>query len=393
MKAANYALGKNAASSRLNALLQWIDNHAEEMLADPARGLEAIGVGKKNADSLRASDADWCIVGYVAEKLPEKVLSKRNVTAFSTAATIDDREALGDHEIDVVSCGSSFRAQPGMNVPIAQRGAHGGQPPAVDLQDRFDSIRIGLGITNPVGSYPDSLSVGTLGFCVRDDDGRTYLVSNNHVIGRENKAQIGNAIVQPGTLDLTRTELNMMSSLPRLRRRLQIAKVSAVVDIRFGWSSFNEVDAAVAEFDAESDSGRRLNELSRIGFGSTARGIAAPYMVDADGNLEGDDRVYKAGRTTGWTEGNISAIGVASNVQYSAGVARFRNQIAITPTPDNNGPFSNPGDSGSGIWNTDNELVGLLFAGSTSRTLANPIDLVLPEIEAELGRGRLALIT
>lgn len=395
MKNANYVLPESAKPSKLNRLLEWIDEHADEMLDDPDKGLEAVGVGKKNADSLRSNDAQWCIVAYVADKQAENTLRKRKVTAFSAAVAAvatDDMDDLTDDEIDVVACGSGFRAYPGLNVPIAQRGAYGGQPPTVDLQDRFQSIRIGLGITNPIGSYPNNLSVGSLGFCVHDGQSRIYLVSNNHVIGRENNAQKGNAVVQPGTLDLTQTELNVMSNIRKLRRQLMIAKVAEWVDLQFGQHGYNEVDVAIAQFDPEVDSHRSLSELSRIGLGSKARGIGAPYAVDAAGNIQGDTRVYKAGRTTGWTEGNLSSIGVASNVKYTSGTARFRNQLAISPTQDNHGPFSSPGDSGSGIWNVDNELVGLLFAGSKTRTLANPIDLVKAEIETKLGRGPLTLI-
>ncbi|MEL7117340.1 MAG: hypothetical protein AAGP08_17445, partial [Pseudomonadota bacterium] len=222
----------------------------------------------------------------------------------------------------------------------------------------------------------------------QDSDGAQYLVSNNHVIGRENSARTGNAVVQPGTLDLTQTELNLMNTLNKLRKELQIAKVSAVVDMDFNGNP-NEVDTAMAQFTGERD----LTQLGRIGFGGRVQGIAAPYTLDANGAIVGETRVYKAGRTTGWTEGNLTAIAVSSPVGYSKGTALFRNQLAITPTPDTDGPFSNKGDSGSGIIDTNNNLVGLLFAGSTSRTLANPIDLVMSALTAELGKGPLTLIT
>ena len=55
-------------------------------------------------------------------------------------------------------------------------------------------------------------------------------------------------------------------------------------------------------------------------------------------------------------------------------LARFVDQIAISP-----GDFSAGGDSGSLIVTNDasRNPVGLLFAGSSTRTLANRIDLVL----------------
>ena len=69
---------------------------------------------------------------------------------------------------------------------------------------------------------------------------------------------------------------------------------------------------------------------------------------------------------------------------YGSGVARFVGQIMIEP-----GPFSAPGDSGSLIvvrnGPDSGKPVGLLFAGSSFFTFANPIDAVLSELSAEAG--------
>jgi hypothetical protein len=63
-------------------------------------------------------------------------------------------------------------------------------------------------------------------------------------------------------------------------------------------------------------------------------------------------------------------------VGYDSGVALFVNQIIITP-----GNFSAPGDSDSLIVEQRKKdarkLIGLLFAGSDTITVANPIDAVL----------------
>jgi hypothetical protein len=87
--------------------------------------------------------------------------------------------------------------------------------------------------------------------------------------------------------------------------------------------------------------------------------------------------VKKSGRTTGLTTGTITAVNVTVDVTYSTqcGIgsqkARFVNQIAIGP-----GGFSAGGDSGSLIVEdvaTCPRAVGLLFAGSSTITIANPI--------------------
>lgn len=86
-------------------------------------------------------------------------------------------------------------------------------------------------------------------------------------------------------------------------------------------------------------------------------------------------RVRKTGRTTEYTEGNITLLNATVNVTYStlAGprTARFVGQV-ITQA------MSQGGDSGSLIVDaTENRAVGLLFAGSSLATIFTPIDEVL----------------
>ena len=83
------------------------------------------------------------------------------------------------------------------------------------------------------------------------------------------------------------------------------------------------------------------------------------------------------------TKGQVFALNAAVEVGYGGGkVALFVGQIIITP-----GSFSAGGDSGSVIVIDDRKgkrsgaddlkPVGLLFAGSSMITIANPIDAVL----------------
>ncbi|MFI5264897.1 MAG: hypothetical protein ACHQM6_10320, partial [Candidatus Kapaibacterium sp.] len=82
-------------------------------------------------------------------------------------------------------------------------------------------------------------------------------------------------------------------------------------------------------------------------------------------------------RTTGLTSDKISAINVTSNVSYGNGkTAKFTGQIMITSTT-----FSAAGDSGSLIVDDSNDdPVGLLFAGSSTSTIANPIGTVFSDL-------------
>ncbi len=94
-------------------------------------------------------------------------------------------------------------------------------------------------------------------------------------------------------------------------------------------------------------------------------------------------KVEKCGRTTESTKGRVSAINASVNVNYGAsGVALFTGQIIV------GGSFSAGGDSGSLVvvekGGDKGKPVGLLFAGSSSTTILNPIDDVLADLAAEL---------
>src|SRR5207247_1578455 len=96
--------------------------------------------------------------------------------------------------------------------------------------------------------------------------------------------------------------------------------------------------------------------------------------------------VTKSGRTTGQTFGSIQAVNVTVQIAYQRGChqhKKFRvlytNQVTIAPAG-----FSGAGDSGSLIVSDDGtpNPVGLLFAGSSTLTAANPIADVVGALSA-----------
>ena len=87
--------------------------------------------------------------------------------------------------------------------------------------------------------------------------------------------------------------------------------------------------------------------------------------------------VMKFGRTTGQTKSTVTAINAAVLVNYGApGLALFVGQIFV-----GGAGFSAGGDSGSlvvaGKGKTRRSPVGLLYAGSATSTILNPIQAVL----------------
>jgi hypothetical protein len=193
-----------------------------------------------------------------------------------------------------------------------------------------------------------SVTAGTIGCRVKDSSGKLYALSNNHVYANENRASIGDNVLQPGVYDGGQNPRDAIGTL------------TAFQQITFSRYANNTIDAAIA-----------LCPLANLSNSTPAGSYGIPSIttVPAAVNLT----VKKHGRTTGLTSGQVYAVNATVNVTYDSGVARFVKQIVITP-----GTFSAGGDSGSLIvTESGNHPVGLLFAGSSSYTIANPIDPVL----------------
>jgi hypothetical protein len=123
-----------------------------------------------------------------------------------------------------------------------------------------------------------------------------------------------------------------------------------------------------------------------LGLGTLQGGIQSPAI---------GAKVQKTGRTTAHTFGTIVGINVQVDVKYESGTARFVNQIRVRHSryACDGTSFSAGGDSGSVIVSvppntaTGAQAVGLLFAGSSSDTLANPMGSVLQSMGVQMVSG------
>lgn len=196
-------------------------------------------------------------------------------------------------------------------------------------------------------------AAGTIGCVVTDNATSThfYLLSNNHVFARVNAAALGERIDQQGKYDAP----------VQCAQTGQAATLTNFVPINFSRKATNVVDCAIAEVSAGIN---WTSQSASTLYTPTANPIAATVGM----------KVKKTGRTTGLTTGGISAINVTVSVSYGSGkTAKFVNQFVISSTT-----FSASGDSGSLIVeDASNNPVGLLFAGSSNSTIANPINGVL----------------
>jgi hypothetical protein len=226
-------------------------------------------------------------------------------------------------------------------------------------EHRVRNLNFGVSGGNVLDRSSSFCCSGTLGALITDGTNQ-YILSNNHVLGRSGAAVAGEDVSQPGMIDAN-------------------CAVTTVVADYTGAAPLgpSNVDAAVAQL--RPGQMNSTGSIEDIGVPSST--IALPTVGLG---------VAKSGRTTGFTTGSVSSINTSVSVQYQQGCGKgkkftvtFTGQIVITP-----GNFSAGGDSGSLIVtnNAAHNPVGLLFAGSSSATIANPIGLVLTRLGSALGR-------
>lgn len=149
-----------------------------------------------------------------------------------------------------------------------------------------------------------------------------------------------------------------------------IGDLVQAVPLIMGGAFENTVDVAFVK------STRSLVNKTILDIGNPSPSVQAPSVGLS---------VRKSGRTTGFTTGSIQTINATVTVGYNTcGTAKFVGQIIITP-----GGFSAPGDSGSPILGSldasgRRRPVGLLFAGSSTATVANRISDVLGALHAQI---------
>jgi hypothetical protein len=209
---------------------------------------------------------------------------------------------------------------------------------------------------------------GTLGSLVQVG-GTQYILSNYHVFesdivngGNNRVAATGDPIIQPGLIDVgcnaanaqNVAQLQKKSSLPGKNVDASIAQASGLV----------RTDGAILEI------------------GTISSSIVGAFINQA---------VKKSGRTTGLSRSKISGLNATVSVAYDnecAGGAAFTKTFTGQIIISNKGSkFIAGGDSGSLMVedvSTNPRAVGLLFAGSRTLAVANPIGEVLSFLGATM---------
>jgi len=282
-------------------------------------------VGHAKGRGERHKNDEHAVVAFVTEKKSESELDQSDVLPKEIEGVKVDVQPIGEVQIE----------------PTTPEKAH--DTGEVDTTTGHRPAPQGVSIGHP------AITAGTAGFIAwrpQKEIGVKYPepvgVTNNHVAANENKAEIGDNILQPGPYDGG----NNTDS----ERAGELAGFVDIVD------EDNKVDVAWYTID-----GRNMN--------SYIPSIGVPTETV---EVEKGDHVKKFGRTTGLKKGKVLSNDARVRVKYDDGVKEFEDQIIMES-------ISTGGDSGSAVVDTQGRLAGLLFAGSPKITVANKADKVLQE--------------
>jgi hypothetical protein len=308
---------------------------------------------------------------------------------------------------NVVACGVGFKEsegritdEPCVVVSVTKKVLEAQLSPADIVPKKLGEVRTDVqetGVIRALQSHTDrwrpapggvsighiDITAGTLG-CLVTRDGQLFILSNNHVLANSNAAQPGDPIIQPGRYD-GGTSADRIATLEDFVP-INFGTSPPTCSVATGTESFlnwvarllgsshrvmafqevpdrNLVDAAIARPLSDDLVEKRILEIG---------------VPKGSRNATLGTQVKKSGRTTGFTTGRITQIDVTSQVSYGEGqIAIFEDQLMA-------GAMSKGGDSGSAVLDEEDFVIGLLFAGSDTTTIINPVQFVLDALDVEI---------
>jgi hypothetical protein len=234
---------------------------------------------------------------------------------------------------------------------------------------------------------------GTFGCLVRRGD-EIFILSNNHVLANVNAGRKGDLILQPGHHDggLDADQIALLDDFVLLdfgsaseaaeapvKAEPPGCQLAGMADMLLGLLGKKDKPAA-QPVTPQKEPG--MNFVDAALAKPLDPSIFQPDLLEIGrpkGCKETDlgQTVKKVGRSTGYTEGRIIQVDVTTAVLYGSRSALFTEQLMAES-------MSAPGDSGSIVLDEENYVIGLLYAGSDSATLINPINPVLKALNVEL---------
>lgn len=333
-------MNENREQAAARAAIRPVKEAIEDELIAKA-GVVGVDIAEKETDGVKTGELS--IVVFVEEKLPKTRLRKADMVPAEIDGIKTDVQEL------------TIELQPAMR--LVEDGELQLDPNAYPIL----AGGIGIGPQRQVHLAPPDVPsagnyvfVGTLGAMVRDrTSGATMALTNFHVACVNNTWRVGDRQVQPSLVDGGVTS-DDFGSLTRAALSENIDGAVIRVDAGRGWSA------------------------TVTGIGDVNGSVAATVGMD----------VQKRGRTTEHTFGRVVSVDATVSVNYGSDVGSrtLRRQIRIAPDTTRSPRFSNSGDSGSVVMDTNRNVVGLLFAGARdgSATFANPIRAALDELSVDL---------
>jgi len=323
-------------------------------------------VGNNEGILLSAANPQVRAVMAIQDKHTQRLMADPEVVGTATGMTTDGKPAiliLLKSDLKKYEMPASIEGVPvivEVSGPIkAMKGSGGVSHTARQTRP----IQLGTSGGNAYDLANGYCCSGTLGALVTSGSTQ-YVLSNSHVLahdiiasaGDPDVAQIGDPIDQPGLIDVN------CQAIPND----YVAYLSTLSSL----SPARNVDCAMGEVIA----GKVRTDGAILEVGTISATTIAPAVNVA---------VKKSGRTTGLTRSAISGINASVTVGYdkeSNGATfnvSYTGQILIKNLRSK---FLNSGDSGSLMVQdvtTNPKAVGLLYAGSSTIAVANPIDDVL----------------
>lgn len=234
-------------------------------------------------------------------------------------------------------------------------GGDGGGGGKVNLKERATRpVQMGYSI----GNYNECAS-GTLGAVVYKG-GNPYILSNNHVLARQNAGSNGEPIGQPGLYDNKPQCSGFWADT--------LGHLTQYVTVQTGTNANNKVDAAIA-----------ATSFAMVECTTPNKFYGQPNSQSVEAAL--DMGVQKVGRTSALTTGTVIGLNATVTLAYAGANTRFVDQVFISSG------FSKSGDSGSLIVTNDANAnpVALLFAGNKQGyTWANRIQNVTQALNVSI---------
>ena len=215
-------------------------------------------------------------------------------------------------------------------------------------RDRHRPVMGGASIGHP------TVEAGTITCFVKTAAGHVEVLSANHVIAAANAGREGDPVLQPGPFDQGNVDDD------------RIGQLTTIVPLVPGQP--NRVDAALCSLDE----------------GIEAHPPTGRVVADTAAIASATD-VIKTGRTTGRTQGTVSAFELDGLLIFIAGLGLVEFDGLVEIDGDDQ-PFSQPGDSGALITDpTERLCIAMLLGGDGDRvTWGVPLQTVLGTLGVSL---------